>query len=58
MATTLDAAPLSAAAYQVPTLATQMHGHAVTMPDRVVMREKDFGVWREFTAAEGGDLVL
>ena len=58
MATTLDAVPSSVAAYQVPTLPTQIHGHAMTMPDQVLMREKDFGVWREFTAAEVWDLVL
>ena len=30
----------------------------MTMPDQVLMREKDFGVGREFTAAEVWDLVL
>ena len=55
---TLDAAPSMTAAYQVTTLAAQMHDHAMTMPDHVVMREKDFGIWREYTAAEVWDLVV
>ncbi len=58
MTATISAATTGVAAYQVPTLAAQMYGHAVDTPDHVVMREKDFGVWKESTAAEVWELVL
>ncbi|MBS32863.1 MAG: long-chain fatty acid--CoA ligase [Verrucomicrobiales bacterium] len=58
MTATVEAVTTGVAAYQVPTLAAQMHGHAVDSPDHVVMREKDFGVWKESTAAEIWELVL
>ena len=58
MTTTVSAVTTGVAAYQVPTLAAQMYGHAVETPDHVVMREKDFGVWQESTAAEIWELVL
>ena len=58
MTVTISAATSGVAAYQVPTLAAQMHGHAIDVPDHVVMREKDFGIWREYTAAEVWDLVV
>jgi len=58
MTATVEAVTTGVAAYQVPTLAAQIHGHAVDSPDHVVMREKDFGVWKESTAAEIWELVL
>jgi len=58
MTATVEAVTTGVAAYQVPTLAAQIHGHAVDSPDHVVMREKDFGVWKESTAAEIWEFVL
>ena len=58
MTVTAEMATTGVAAYGVSTLAAQIQGHAMVRPDHVVMREKDFGVWREFTAAEIWDTVL
>ncbi len=58
MTATVEAVTTGVAAYQVPTLAALIHGHAVNIPDHVVMREKDFGVWKEYTAAEVWEIVL
>jgi len=40
------------------TIATRIRDHAARTPDRVAMREKDFGVWQEVTWADYWDRVL
>lgn len=41
-----------------PTVAWRIKQWAETTPDRVAMRDKDFGVWRERTSAQLWDEVL
>jgi long-chain acyl-CoA synthetase len=41
-----------------PTIASMVRDWAERAPDRVAMREKDFGIWQEITWAEFWDRVL
>ncbi len=41
-----------------PTVAWRIRDWAERTPDRVAMREKDFGIWREITSSELWDHVL
>lgn len=41
----------------VQTIASRVRDHAATTPDRIAMREKDFGIWREATWAQYWDRV-
>ncbi|MFV1999357.1 MAG: AMP-binding protein, partial [Acidimicrobiia bacterium] len=41
-----------------PTVAWHIRQWAMTTPDRVAMRDKDFGVWQERTSAQLWDEVL
>jgi long-chain acyl-CoA synthetase len=50
-----DAPDLTAA---FPTVAWKVREWAQTTPDRVCMRDKDFGIWRERTSAEFWEEVL
>ena len=36
----------------VTTVATRVRDRAQTMPDRIALREKDFGIWQEVSWAE------
>lgn len=58
MALAVEQGAPSGASYQVTTLASMLRGHAKRIPEHVVMREKDFGVWREYTAFEVWELVV
>ncbi len=39
------------------TVATRVRDRAAATPDRVAMREKDFGIWQEVTWAQYWDTV-
>ncbi|NNF53689.1 MAG: AMP-binding protein [Acidimicrobiales bacterium] len=41
-----------------PTVASRAREWAVKAPDQLAMREKDFGIWHEFTWAQVWDTVL
>jgi len=41
-----------------PTIASMVRDWAERAPDRVAMREKDFGIWQEITWAELWDRIL
>jgi long-chain acyl-CoA synthetase len=49
-------APAEGTGYR--TIAAMVRERAVETPDRVAMREKDFGIWQEVTWGELWDLVL
>ncbi|MGH8945739.1 MAG: AMP-dependent synthetase/ligase [Acidimicrobiia bacterium] len=49
-------APAEGVGYR--TIAAMVRERAMETPDRVAMREKDFGIWQEITWADLWDLVL
>ena len=55
---TMEEASTASGNWQVSTLATMVREHARSIPGHVVMREKDYGIWREYTAAEVWESTL
>jgi long-chain acyl-CoA synthetase len=59
MSATIEAsAPAPAPQITQPTLASRVRERALNDPDRVAMREKDFGIWQEVSWAQYWDNVL
>ncbi len=58
MTTTLEHAGSPDLGDAFPTVAWKIREWAKTSPDRVAMRDKDFGIWRERTSAQLWDEVL
>jgi len=56
--TTLDRQDQPPVEITYPTVAGRARQWAMTMPDHVAMREKDFGIWREITWANAWDQIL
>jgi len=55
MATTMDTP--AASAVGTTTVASRAHDWALRAPDQIAMREKDFGIWHEYTWAQTWDLI-
>ncbi len=55
MATTMDTP--AASAVGTVTVASRAHDWALRAPDQIAMREKDFGIWHEYTWAQTWDLI-
>jgi long-chain acyl-CoA synthetase len=58
MTTTLELTDAPDLTGSFPTVVWKVREWAMTTPDRVAMRNKDFGVWQERTSAEVWDDVL
>ncbi|MGB7861383.1 MAG: AMP-binding protein [Acidimicrobiia bacterium] len=58
MTTLVERPELPAAGVGYRTAAAMVREWAETSPDRVALREKDFGIWQEITWAEFWNLVL
>lgn len=58
MTTTLEHTDVPDLSDAYPTVAWKIREWAQTTPDRVTMRDKDFGIWQERTCAELWDEVL
>ncbi|MEE8486067.1 MAG: AMP-binding protein [Acidimicrobiia bacterium] len=58
MTTTFDRTEAPDLSDAYPTVAWRIRDWAERTPDRVAMREKDFGIWREITSSELWDHVL
>ena len=39
------------------TVVTRLRDHAATMPERIAYREKQFGIWQQYTWAQAWDIV-
>jgi long-chain acyl-CoA synthetase len=55
---TLEERPMPEATASVATVASMARDWAGRDPDRIAMREKDFGIWQEYSWARVWDLVL
>ena len=58
MTTTLEHTEAPDLSGAFPTVAWRVRDWAERTPDRVCMRDKDFGIWQERTSAELWDEVL
>ena len=58
MTATMDRPDASARGTMFPTVASRVRDWAQRMPNGVAMREKDFGVWQEYTWSKLWDLTL
>ena len=58
MTATMDRPDAAASGMGFPTVATRVRDWALRIPDGVAMREKDFGVWQEYTWSTLWSLVL
>ncbi len=58
MSMTLEERPMPDATASVATVASMARDWAGRDPDRIAMREKDFGIWQEYSWARVWDLVL
>ena len=58
MTATMDRAGAAPAGAGYPTVASMVRDWAATRPDDVAMREKDFGIWQEYTWAQTWEHVL
>jgi long-chain acyl-CoA synthetase len=58
MTTTIDQPPPSAAAQGYPTVASRVRDWAERTPNGVVLREKDYGIWQEWTWSQLWDDIL
>jgi long-chain acyl-CoA synthetase len=58
MSMTLEERPMPEATASVATVASMARDWAGRDPDRIAMREKDFGIWQEYSWARVWDLVL
>jgi long-chain acyl-CoA synthetase len=56
--TTTAAEPVAARPVATTTIATRVRDWAAREPDRIAMREKDFGIWQQVTWARYWDRVL
>jgi len=57
MTLTEQSKPATSGATEVTTVASRMRDWAARTPNQVAMREKDLGVWKEYTWAAAWDLV-
>ena len=55
MAATIE--EMSSATTGTKTVASLARDWALTMPGKVAMREKDFGIWQEYNWAQTWDLI-
>jgi long-chain acyl-CoA synthetase len=55
MATTMETP--AASAVGTTTVASRAHNWALSAPDQIAMREKDFGIWHEYTWAQTWDII-
>jgi long-chain acyl-CoA synthetase len=58
MAMTLEERPMSEASASQVTVASLARGWAEREPSGIAMREKDFGIWQEYSWARTWDLVM
>ncbi|MEZ5174601.1 MAG: AMP-binding protein [Acidimicrobiia bacterium] len=58
MTTTLEQAGAPDLSDAFPTVAWRVRDWAMRTPDRIAMRDKDFGIWQERTSAQVWDEVL
>jgi long-chain acyl-CoA synthetase len=58
MTATMDRSDASAPGTGFPTVASRVHDWAQRMPDGVAMREKDYGIWQEYTWSRLWDRIL
>ncbi len=58
MTATIDQPPPSAAAQGYPTVASRVRDWAERTPQGVVLREKDYGIWQEWTWIQLWDDIL
>ncbi|MCB1247229.1 MAG: AMP-binding protein [Acidimicrobiia bacterium] len=58
MTTTLESTGAPDIGGAFPTVAARVRDWAIKTPDRVAMRDKDFGIWQERTCAQLWDEVL
>ncbi len=58
MTATMDRPGAAASGTGFPTVAARVRDWAEKMPDGVAMREKDYGVWQEYTWSRLWDLVV
>jgi long-chain acyl-CoA synthetase len=57
MTATMDRSDASAPGTGVPTVASRVRDWAQRLPDGVAMREKDYGVWQEYTWSQLWELI-
>ncbi len=55
MATTMEKP--AASTVGATTVASRAHNWALSAPDQIAMREKDFGIWQEYTWAQTWDII-
>ena len=58
MTATMDRPDAMASGSGFPTVASRVRDWADKLPDQVAMREKDYGVWQEYTWSRLWDLVV
>ena len=58
MTTTMDRADASSARAGIATVVTLIRDRALTTPNAVAMREKDFGIWQEITWSQFWESIL
>lgn len=58
MTTLLERPPVAPQETGFPTVASLVRDRAREIPDRVALREKDFGIWQEFTWAQYWEGIL
>ena len=58
MTSTLDRPESAAPGAGIPTVASKVRDRAAEMPDRVALREKDYGIWQEITWSQLWDDIV
>ena len=57
MTSTIDRHAGAASETGYPSVAARVRDAAARMPDQVAMREKDYGIWREYSRADLWELI-
>jgi long-chain acyl-CoA synthetase len=58
MTSTMERSPAPDVSRGFPTVARRVRDRAAEVPNKVAMREKDFGIWQEYTWQETWDEIL